>query len=48
MIPRILDELIWYIYDSTSYYDIINSNPNGEIKTANLKLLFEVIINLLF
>ena len=36
-----LDELIWYIYDSTSYYDIINSNPNGEIKTANLKLLFE-------
>ena len=36
-----LDELIWYIYDSTDYYDIINSNPNGEIKTANLKLLFE-------
>ena len=36
-----LDELIWYIYDSTNYYDIINSNPNGEIKTANLKLLFE-------
>ena len=36
-----LNELIWYIYDSTGYYDIINSNPNGEIKTANLKLLFE-------
>ena len=36
-----LDELIWYIYESTSYYDIISSNKNGELKTANLKLLFE-------
>ena len=36
-----LDELIWYIYESTNYYDFINSNPNGELKTANLKLLFE-------
>ena len=36
-----LDELIWYIYESTNYYDFVNSNPNGEIKTANLKLLFE-------
>ncbi len=36
-----LDELIWYIYESTNYYDFVNSNPNGELKTANLKLLFE-------
>ena len=36
-----LDELIWYIYESTNYYDIVNSKPNGEMKTANLKLLFE-------
>ena len=36
-----LDELIWYIYESTNYYDFINSSPNGELKTANLKLLFE-------
>ena len=33
-----LDELIWYIYESTNYYDFVNSNPNGELKTANLKL----------
>lgn len=36
-----LDELIWYIYESTNYYDIVNSRQNGEMKTANLKLLFE-------
>lgn len=36
-----LNELIWYIYESTNYYDFVNSNPNGELKTANLKLLFE-------
>ena len=36
-----LDELIWYIYESTNYYDFVNSKPDGELKTANLKLLFE-------
>ena len=36
-----LDELIWYIYESTDYYNFVNSNPNGDLKTANLKLLFE-------
>lgn len=36
-----LDELIWHIYESTDYYNIINSSPNGDLKTANLKLLFE-------
>ncbi len=36
-----LDEIIWYIYESTNYYDFVSSTPNGDIKTANLKLLFE-------
>ena len=36
-----LDELIWYIYESTNYYNFVSSKPNGELKTANLKLLFE-------
>ena len=36
-----LDEFIWYIYESTNYYDFVNSSPNGKLKTANLKLLFE-------
>ena len=36
-----LDELIWYIYESTTYYDIVSSRPDGELKCANLKLLFE-------
>ena len=36
-----LDELIWYIYESTNYYNFVSSEPNGELKTANLKLLFE-------
>ena len=36
-----LDELIWYLYESTGFYDYINSSPDGELKTANLKLLFE-------
>ena len=36
-----LDELIWYMYESTNYYNFVSSKPNGELKTANLKLLFE-------
>lgn len=36
-----LDELIWCIYESTNYYNFVSSKPNGELKTANLKLLFE-------
>lgn len=36
-----LDELIWYIYESTNYYNFVSSESNGELKTANLKLLFE-------
>ena len=36
-----LNELIWYIMTSTNYYDFVSSSRNGEIKTANLKFLFE-------
>lgn len=36
-----LDELIWYLYESTGFYDYILTSPNGKLKTANLKLLFE-------
>ena len=36
-----LDEFIWYLYQQTGYYDFVNSMPNGDLKTANLKLLFE-------
>ena len=36
-----LNELIWYLYETTGFYDYILTSPNGELKTANLKLLFE-------
>ena len=36
-----LDEFIWYLYESTGFYDYISSSLDGEIKIANLKLLFE-------
>ncbi len=36
-----LDEFIWYLYQSTGFYDFVNSMPNGDLKIANLKLLFE-------
>ena len=36
-----LDELIWYLCETTGFYDYISTTPNGELKTANLKLLFE-------
>ena len=36
-----LDQFIWYIYESTNYYNFVSSEQNGELKTANLKLLFE-------
>jgi ATP-dependent helicase/nuclease subunit A len=36
-----LDEFIWNLYQTTGYYDFVNSMPNGKIKVANLKLLFE-------
>lgn len=36
-----LDEFIWYLYESTGFYDYVSSSLDGEIKAANLKLLFE-------
>lgn len=36
-----LDELIWNIYLDTGYYNYVTLMPNGLIRQANLKLLFE-------
>ena len=36
-----LDELIWQIYSETGYMDYVSLLPNGELKVANLKMLFE-------
>ena len=36
-----LDELVWYIYEKTGYYNYVSLMPNGNVKTANLKMLFE-------
>lgn len=36
-----LDELIWSIYIETGFYNYASLMPNGEYRTANLKMLFE-------
>ena len=36
-----LDELIWKIYSDTGYYNYVGLMPNGELRQANLKVLFE-------
>ena len=36
-----LDELIWYIYEKTGYYNYIGLSSNAPIRIANLKMLFE-------
>ncbi len=36
-----LDELIWKIYTDTGYYNYVGLMPNGSIRQANLKILFE-------
>ena len=36
-----LNELIWKIYIDTGYYSYVGFTKNGELKQANLKLLFE-------
>ena len=36
-----LDELIWQIYLDTGYYQYVGLLPNGQIRQANLKTLFE-------
>ena len=36
-----LDELIWKIYTKTGYYNYVGLMPNGNLRQANLKKLFE-------
>lgn len=36
-----LDEFIWQIYLDTGYYQYVGLMPNGHLKQANLKMLFE-------
>ena len=36
-----LNELIWKIYNETDYYNYVRLMPNGEMRKANLKMLFE-------
>ena len=36
-----LDELIWKIYSDTGYYNYVGLMPNGNLRQANLKSLFE-------
>lgn len=36
-----LDELIWKIYVDTGYYNYVGLMPNGELRQANLKMLFQ-------
>lgn len=36
-----LDELIWKIYLDTGYYNYVGLMPNGNLRQANLKMLFE-------
>ena len=36
-----LDELIWKIYTDTGYYNYVGLMPNGDLRQANLKKLFE-------
>ncbi len=36
-----LSELIWKIYVETGYYNYVSLMPNGSIRQANLKMLFE-------
>ena len=36
-----LDELIWKIYSDTGYYNYVGLMPNGILRQANLRILFE-------
>ena len=36
-----LDELIWIIYNDTGYYNYVSLMPDGDLRIANLKMLFE-------
>ena len=36
-----LDEFIWYIYEKTGYLNYVSLMKNGNLKAANLRMLFE-------
>ena len=36
-----IDELIWTIYLDTGYYNYVSLMPDGNVRVANLKMLFE-------
>lgn len=36
-----IDEFIWYLYSETSYYSFVGTLPQGVIRQANLRLLFQ-------
>ena len=36
-----LDEFIWKLYNDTGYYNYVSAMPDGILRQANLKLLFE-------
>ena len=36
-----LDELIWKLYTDTGFYTYVGLMPNGDLRQANLKMLFE-------
>jgi len=36
-----LNEFIWKIYQDTGYYNYVSLMPNGTLRAANLKILFE-------
>ena len=36
-----LDEFIWKLYTDTKYYTYVGLMPNGDVRQANLKMLFE-------
>ena len=36
-----IDEFIWFLYMDTSYYGYVGAMPNGVLRQANLKVLFQ-------
>ena len=36
-----IDEFIWYLYTDTAYYGYVGAMPNGILRQANLRILFQ-------
>ncbi|MGL4109499.1 helicase-exonuclease AddAB subunit AddA [Clostridium sp. LP20] len=36
-----IDEFIWYLYMDTAYYGYVGAMPNGVLRQANLRILFQ-------